>query len=345
MLIDVRKFAETEQIYWEELEAILLRLERDPERHLNLTELRRFHYLYERASADLAKVTTFVAENEIRHYLESLVAKAYGEIHETREKPHKFAPIRWFLFTFPETFHRNIRQFYLSLICTLVGTAFGAIAIGFDPQAKEILLPFPHLQESPAERVAREEQRKFDPMAGHKTTFSAVLMTHNTQVSILALALGMTGGVGTILLLFYNGVILGAVSNDYAMAGQLKFLLGWLMPHGVIEIPAILIAGQAGFLIASALLGRGKRMSMRMRFREISADLVTLILGVSLLLVWAGIIESFLSQYHEPAIPYMLKIAFGVLELVLLILFLSRGARYTRPSEVRVTPIRNAAAP
>ena len=71
-------------------------------------------------------------------------------------------------------------------------------------------------------------------------------MTHNTQVSIFTLALGMTWGVGTIIMLFYNGVILGAVAVDYIHAGQTKFLLGWLMPHGVVEIPAILIAGQAG---------------------------------------------------------------------------------------------------
>ena len=53
-------------------------------------------------------------------------------------------------------------------------------------------------------------------------------------------------------MLFYNGVILGAVAVDYVRAGETKFLLGWLMPHGVIEIPAILIAGQAGFMLALA---------------------------------------------------------------------------------------------
>ena len=84
-------------------------------------------------------------------------------------------------------------------------------------------------------------------------------MTHNTEVSIFTLALGMTWGVGTIIMLFYNGVILGAVAVDYIRAGETKFLLGWLMPHGVVEIPAILIAGQAGLLLASALIGHGRR--------------------------------------------------------------------------------------
>jgi len=47
----------------------------------------------------------------------------------------------------------------------------------------------------------------------------------------------MTCGLGTIILLFYNGVILGAVVVDYILAGQATFLLGWLLPHGSFEIP------------------------------------------------------------------------------------------------------------
>ena len=135
----------------------------------------------------------------------------------------------------------------------------------------------------------------------------------------------MTWGVGTIISLFYNGVILGAVAVDYIRAGQTKFLLGWLMPHGVIEIPAILIAGQAGLMLAFALIGRGRRESLRTRLREISGDIATLIFGVGIMLIWAGFIESFLSQYHEPVIPYVAKIAFGCVELALLTVFLSKS--------------------
>jgi len=141
----------------------------------------------------------------------------------------------------------------------------------------------------------------------------------------------MTWGFGTILMLFYNGVILGAVAVDYVHAGETKFLLGWLMPHGVIEIPAILIAGQAGFLLANAIIGRGSRMTLRARLRAISPDVVTLIFGVGCLLVWAGFVEAFLSQYHQPVVPYEAKIAFGSVELILLYLFLSKSGRTPPP--------------
>ena len=175
--------------------------------------------------------------------------------------------------------------------------------------------------------MADEEKATHDRLAGEKVSFSTQLMTHNTKVSILTLALGMTWGFGTILMLFYNGVILGAVTVDYVRAGETNFLLGWLMPHGVIEIPAILIAGQAGLLLALALIGRGNRLPLRARLRAISPDLVTLIFGVACLLVWAGFVEAFLSQYHAPVIPYAAKIAFGGIELILLCLFLYKSGR------------------
>jgi uncharacterized membrane protein SpoIIM required for sporulation len=139
-------------------------------------------------------------------------------------------------------------------------------------------------------------------------------------------------------MLFYNGVILGAVAVDYIRAGETKFLLGWLMPHGVVEIPSILIAGQAGLMLARAIIGYGSRLTLRARLRAISPDVVTLIFGVSLLLVWAGFIEAFLSQYHEPVIPYDVKIAFGCVEFVLLFLFLSRSGRQKDKSEEGPAP-------
>jgi uncharacterized membrane protein SpoIIM required for sporulation len=327
MLIDVPRFINGEQQHWQELESILRRLEIQPDWKMNLAELRRFHYLYERASSDLAKISTFAAEREIRRYLETLVARAYGEIHEARVKPHRFSPLNWFFKTFPQTFRKYSRAFTLSCLLTFAGAAFGGLAISFDPEAKGVLMPFSHLQIDPSERVRMEEEAKADRLEGYKVSFSSMLMTHNTKVSLLMLAMGMTFGVGVVVLLFYNGVILGAVCVDYILAGEMKFLLGWLMPHGVIEIPAILIAGQAGFLVAKTLIGSGARNSFRARFREISTDLVTLAGGFACLLVWAGIVEAFLSQYHEPVLPYSAKIAFGSLEFILLILFLSRSGK------------------
>jgi uncharacterized membrane protein SpoIIM required for sporulation len=329
MIIDLHKFVAAERPYWTELGAVLDTLEREPDWVMPLEKLRRFHYLYERASADLAKIITFSAEPETRRYLEHLVARAYGEIHETRQKRRWASPLPWLLSTLPCTFRRHLNAFWLALAITVAGCLFGGFAVALDPEAKAAVLPqqFAGHLDDPSERVAREERGGPDHLAGQKTSFSAYLMQNNIRVSITAMALGMTYGVGTVIVLFYNGVILGLVAVDYVQAGQTTFLLGWLMPHGVIEIPAILIGAQAGLVLAGALLGRRQRANLQTRLRRVSRDLVTLIGGVALLLVWAGIVEAFFSQYHEPVLPYSVKILFGTIELALLTVFLARAGR------------------
>ena len=325
MIVDLQRFITAGRPFWTELERMLDRLETEPDLRMPLPQLQLFHQLYERTAADLAKITTLSSEPETRRYLENLVARAYGEIHETREKQRRIFPLQWFSQTLPQTFRRHVRAFYLSVAITVAGCAFGGFATAFDPDSRHVTMPFGHDQLRPSERVEHEENRTEDRLAGYKSSFSAYLMTHNIKVSVFTLALGMTWGVGTIIMLFYNGVILGAISVDYIADGQTKFLLGWLMPHGVVEIPAILIAGQAGLMLALALIGRGSRASLRTRLREISGDIVTLIFGVGVLLVWAGFVEAFLSQYHEPVIPYAAKIVFGAVELILLSLFLAKS--------------------
>jgi uncharacterized membrane protein SpoIIM required for sporulation len=120
------------------------------------------------------------------------------------------------------------------------------------------------------------------------------------------------------------------VAVDYIHAGQTEFLLGWLLPHGVIEIPAVLVGAQAGLVLADALLGRGRRDPLAGRMRAAAPDIVTLALGAALMLVWAGTVEAFFSQYHEPVIPYAAKIGFGVAEGAALLWYFALCGRAPR---------------
>ena len=324
MILDLARFVDAERPYWTALEKSLDWLEREPDRKIPIHDLEQFHTLYERASADLVKVASLASEGELRQYLEWLVGRAYAEIHEVRER-RRFRPWRWVTIEFPRAFRRHLKAFQMATALTLLGCAFGALALGIDGEAKSVLMPFEGLQVTPAQRVAEEQKRQGKNLAGKKGRFSAELMTHNTQVALFTAALGMTFGFGTIVMLFYNGVILGAVAFDYIHGGQTVFLLGWLLPHGVIEIPAILVGGQTGLVLAYALIGWGSRVSRVERLRLISRDAVILAGGLAVMLIWAGIVEAFLSQYHEPVIPYGMKIAFGLIEASLLTLFLSRA--------------------
>jgi uncharacterized membrane protein SpoIIM required for sporulation len=326
VIVDLAGFIESERAYWEELRGMLARMDLDPQARMTLEQVTRFHYLYQRCGADLARIGALSTRPEAFDYLEALVARAYSELHDAPQRS-RLSFWRFLSQSFPQAFRRNFQAFALCLLITVVSAGLGAGALALDYDTKTIMMPFSHLNVTPAQRVKQEETSKSDRLAGHHSEFSAELMTHNIKVSIFTLALGMTWGLGTVAMLFYNGLTLGAVAFDYVHAGYTPFLLGWLLPHGVIEIPAILVAGQAGFVLAHALMGWGDNTPRVTRLRLVRGDVFTLAGGFAVMLVWAGIIEAFFSQYHEPVLPYALKIAFGLAELTLLTLYLSRAGR------------------
>lgn len=327
MIVDLRRFVSEGRVYWEDLDERLAAFETDPYHRMSLDDARRMYYLYQRVSTDLVKLRSLCAEPELIRYLETLVARAYGEIHEIRRSAHRWNLWSHFTRGFPDSFRRHIRAFWVSLAIMGLGGVFGAVALLIDSEAKSVIIPFGHLAGRPGERVASEEAQVTDRLRGRQTTFSAYLASHNTRVAILCLALGVTWGIGTAVLLFHNGVLVGAIALDYGRGGEMEFMLGWLLPHGVVEIPAILIAGQAGLVLAATLLGSGAGRSLKSRLRRMAPDLGSLVLGMFVLLLWAGFVEAFLSQYHEPGIPYPLKIGFGLVELVILVAFLARAGR------------------
>jgi uncharacterized membrane protein SpoIIM required for sporulation len=331
MIVDLQQFIERERSIWEELDKVLTRIENDTIPLLTLEEVQRLHYLYERTGAGLMKISTFAAEPNLVRSLESLLTRAYAELQTGSSRNDKLSLRRWLFRTFPQTFRRHCRFFWMALLLTILGAFFGGAAVIFDPDAKVAIAPFPNLLQNPAERVKEEESKTNPMLVTSKSRFSAMLITNNTKISILALALGVTWGIGTLILLFYNGVVLGAVIFDYVRAGQSVFLMGWLLPHGVIEIPAILIAGQAGLLLGQSLIGWNSKENLAQRLRSVTGSLVTLISGTAVLLIWAGLVEAFFSQYHEPTLPYPFKIVFGLFEFAVLLTFLMFAGRQAVP--------------
>lgn len=325
MILNLERFLARERPYWDELDRALEPFERDRFHRPSLEESLAIFNLYQRTAADLVRLQE-AAQPELTAYLETLVARAYTQIHSVRRQG-KFRPLYWLTQTFPLAFRRQWRAFVLACCLMSLGAGFGITLLRVDPDAKRVLMPFPHLMTDPAARVKQEERDKGKQLAGHQIEFSASLMANNIGVSFTSMAAGMTFGIVTMMIVFSNGLDLGAVAFDYVHAGQLKFLLGWLLPHGVFEIPALLIASQAGFVLAGALIGWQSRLTRSERLRAVSGDVFTLAAGSTILLVWAGLIESFVSQYHEPVLPYGAKIAFGLAELVVLAVFLARSGR------------------
>ncbi len=87
MILDLARFVSSERPHWTALEKTLDWFDANPGAKPSLEELERFHVLYQRVSADLAKVSPLAAEGELRTYLEWLVSRAYAEIHEVARAP------------------------------------------------------------------------------------------------------------------------------------------------------------------------------------------------------------------------------------------------------------------
>ena len=166
MIVDIQRFLAAESPCWDELSALLDRLERDPAAPLELEQARRFHYLYQRASTGLARLAGFPPDHPARQRLEPLVARAYAEAHSARADSRRFRPLAWFLGEFPRTFRRRSAAFRVSLGVTLAGILFGALALYADHESKRVLMPFPNLMQDPAQRVHEEETAEENRLDG-----------------------------------------------------------------------------------------------------------------------------------------------------------------------------------
>jgi len=128
--------------------------------------------------------------------------------------------------------------------------------------------------------------------SGELSVFASFLFTHNTRIGFLALALGFALGIPTALLVFQNGLMLGAFVAIYTSRGLFVDLAGWLLIHGVTELTAIVICGGAGLYIGHRVVfpGRRGRLAEVMRAGRVAARIA---IGAVILFMIAGLLEGF----------------------------------------------------
>ena len=127
------------------------------------------------------------------------------------------------------------------------------------------------------------------------TAFAAYLFTHNSRVAIMSFALGFVGGAPSVCLMFYNGLILGAMAALFASRGLGSDFWAWVMPHGVTELFAICLCGAAGLVFGMATVFPGERTRLQ-NIAHKGRDIGQIVLGAVLLLFFAGLIEGIFRQ-------------------------------------------------
>jgi uncharacterized membrane protein SpoIIM required for sporulation len=320
--MNIERYIVERRPLWTELEAALRQAEITGERP-SREELQQIVELYRRAASDLNRVQSYTANPEILGYLNQLVGSAYRFIyraeHETRV---------WQSFTelvlrdIPAAFRRRRVAVAVAALAMLSGVVVGAGAVFLNPANGARLVPGEFFTESPREHVAQIEKgdERVDNVE-KALFFSASLYTHNIKVSFLAFTLGALTIIGGIWLLFYNGVILGAVAAMYILDGVPLFFFAWVGPHGALELPAIVFGAAAGLVAGRALLMPGDDSRMA-SMRRALPSVWRMIAGTMLTLVLAGIVEGSFSQFSSKSIPYPLKIAVAVLLFLGLMMFL-----------------------
>lgn len=321
---DVNRFVRERTPRWRALEATLARVEIAGMRCLDIDDARDFGELYRGAADDLVRARSELVDASVSDYLNDLVARAYAVIYAQRPQ-ERGRLVRFLLREYPALVRSEWKAILLSTLIFLGGGVFGAAAAVFDPSAMGVVMPEQHQTQTAHERVAREEAG--DSPGGHQAVaFSSFLFTNNIKVTFLVFALGITFGLGSVAVLFLNGVPLGALAVEYHQAGEGLFFWAWILPHGVPELTVIFIAGGAGLVLARGLWLPGRRRRRDAVVAE-GRTAAKLVLGGMPLLVIAGVIEGTISQIHEPTIPYGLKLLFAVFGTVGLYSWLGLAGR------------------
>ena len=145
---------------------------------------------------------------------------------------------------------------------------------------------------------------------------------------------GVFFGVGSLVLLAFNGLAIGTISGHFANVGLLGYLLEFIVGHGVLELFAIWVAGAAGFLLGKSLIAPGQ--VTRSDALVVNGRLAVRMVGAAtLLLLVAGVIEGFISAGEK---DLLFRIAISGASILLLVAYLLNGARYVADLKERIQP-------
>lgn len=306
------QWIEKRKPHWNQLEKLILQCRQSGLRSLARSDLQNLSLLYRQIAADLAAVREDASSVEFTRYLNQLLAQAHNIIYASRRTGFK-SILTFFLWTYPKIFRGNLHFCITALSIFVFGGLIGLLLSLRNPDFQTSVLG-PSMMET----IEQGEMWTHSILAV-KPLASSRIMTNNISVSFTTFAAGITGGIGTLYMLFLNGLLLGVIGSACGMAGMSLSLWSFVAPHGVLELPAIFIAGGAGLRIAQGLLFPGLLPRKESLVRA-GRQGVRLITGVVPILVIAGVIEAFVSP-TSVSVPLKFTLAAGLFVLLLSYLF------------------------
>ncbi len=322
------RWLEKRKPHWARLEILV---ERSGKGLSSLThsELRELGVLYRQTASDLAAVREDATSRQLTVYLNQLLGRCHNLLY-LGHRPQMSALVRFYSETYPRLFREALPQIALATTIFLFGGLVAWAVTWHDPGFAYRMLG-PGMMET-------IEQRKMwtDSVVAVKPLASSGIMTNNLSVSFAAFAMGITGGIGTVWMMLMNGLLLGVIGASTLRAGMALQLWSFVAPHGVLELPAIFIAGGAGLEIARGLLFPGM-LPRKVSLARAGGRASKLVLGVIPLLIIAGLLEGFFSPTSAPVAS---KFAVAGVLFTGLLLYLNssrKGKTAASPGMIRAT--------
>lgn len=317
---ELNEFIRRHRPRWSQAERLLARIDTEGLESLPERDVLEFGDLYRELSDHLVRARTEFSNPETVEYLNALVARGYAVIYRGRRRRPK-AALRFLRSEFPRLCRSRKAEIFLALAAFGFGFLFGGIAGVADPESVSYLVERSYAGVNPSSYL---ESKGSLSGPGEAAMMMGVVSTNNIRVAIMAFALGVTFGIGTLAILFYNGAMLASFSSIFVRDGSGLELFGVLAPHGLIEMTAMILAGAAGLIVGRAILAPGHRRRT-LALREDGKAAFLMLAGSIPIFLVAMVIESTLSKFQW--VGTWPKIFFGVLALAVVLAWILLGGR------------------
>jgi len=286
-------------------------------------DVSRFAADYRELSTDLARLQTAARGRQVDalFYLSRLVAGGHNLLYGRRRVAAASA-WRYLTVTVPREVRRSGGVIALSAAMLFVPWTISHLVLMRHPELARDVLPAGMIDQAETAKIRAEQGKGYiDIPEILRPAAASGIIANNVQITFNAFILGITAGIGTALVLLYNGVALGGFFGFYASTGEGLQLLAFVAPHGVLELSAIVLGGAAGFHLAAGILLPGalpRREALIARGRRA----VNVIACATMMLIVAGTIEGLISPRSW---PLGWKLAVSGVTAVLLAFYLTRG--------------------
>ncbi|MDR2996970.1 MAG: stage II sporulation protein M [Microbacterium sp.] len=314
--MDADALADARRQEWDALD----RLSRT--RHLDGAGVDELIVRYRAASADLAELKTSVGESPQSAYLSTVLGA--GRLRLTGASDGVLAQVgRFFGSQLPAALYR-VRWTTLVIAIGFVVIAAGVAAwVASDPALVATLGP-PDLLKQYAE----------EDFTGYYTEnpaaeFAGMVWTNNAWIALQCVLFGITG-IWPLYMMVQNAVSIGIAAAVMAAHDRLDVMVLYILPHGMLEMTCIFVAGAAGLHIFWAWVAPGRRTRAEALASEGRA-LATVAIGLVFALFLSGLVEGFVTGW---GLPWPIKLGIGAAALaVFLVYMLLVGGRAVRRGE------------